>query len=137
MTIADQIRIMWRHASIIVAQRRRGKFICPEHEQQRSPLRDLAPNGDAWLKHTNGDRVCSYCGSLHPDDFVEIIRLKAEGKGGHLGRSDKGYKWYANRAGVSNAGDGGIKFYTWHSPGGDFAERVNAQLDAIHRNRAA
>lgn len=98
-----------------------------------NPLADRQfPGLDAWRQHPNGDRVCSFCGSLHPDDFVEIIRLKADGKGGAVHRSDKGYKWYAQRAGTTNAMDGGIKFYTWHGGGEGFADRVNAQLSRLN-----
>lgn len=27
---------------------------------------------DAWLLHANQDRVCSYCGSIHPNDYVRL-----------------------------------------------------------------
>jgi len=97
-----------------------------------NPLADRNfPGPDHWDQHKNGDRVCSFCGSLHPDDFVDIIKLKADGQGGAVHRSDKGYKWYAQRAGTTNAMDGGIKFYTWHGEGPEFAKRVNEQLDRI------
>lgn len=99
-----------------------------------SPMGDrVFPGPDVWQQHKNGDRVCSFCGSLHPDDFVEIIKLKADGKGGDVHRSDKGYKWYAQREGVSNAMNGGIKFYTWHGQGDDFATKVNEQLDRLKK----
>lgn len=103
-----------------------------------NPIADCQfPGPDVWLQHKNGDRVCSFCGSLHPDDFVEIIRLKADGQGGDVHRSDKGYKWYAQRAGVTNAMNGGIKFYTWHGEGADFAARVNEHLSRLTMMTAA
>lgn len=27
---------------------------------------------DSWLLHANQDRVCSYCGSIHPHDYIRI-----------------------------------------------------------------
>lgn len=40
------------------------------------PLRHNRPPlpQDSWLLHANHDRVCSYCGSLHPKDFVRLIK---------------------------------------------------------------
>lgn len=68
-----------------------------------------------WRKEKNGDRTCSYCGSLHPDDMIDIMYGYIEGKEGYeFEPSDKGYKIYAKRAGVKNAMEGGIKFYTNH-----------------------
>lgn len=29
---------------------------------------------DSWLLHANQDRVCSFCGSLHPQDYVRLVR---------------------------------------------------------------
>lgn len=29
---------------------------------------------DLWLLHANQDRVCSYCGSLHPHDFIRLLK---------------------------------------------------------------
>lgn len=84
-----------------------------------------APQGeDRWEQFkSNGDRVCSYCGSLHPDDWFNKVRLA----GGtspdapylqsvNVSRSDKNYKYYVRQPDVRNAGEGGIKFYAHHLP---------------------
>jgi len=46
---------------------------------------------------------CSYCGSMHPDDFMEVARGAAEGE---LGPTDKSYKVYVD--------PGYRKFYFQH-----------------------
>lgn len=58
-----------------------NKHTCP----RRSPLRDDGRNLDTW----RSDRTCSYCGSMHPDDFMQAIR---DGK--VIGPTDKSYKFY-------------------------------------------
>jgi len=79
---------------------------------------------DHWEKFkTNGNRVCSFCGSLHPEDLFELVRQCAEAPLDALYNSvpeiepsDKGYKIYVHQPGVRNAHEGGIKFYTQHLP---------------------
>jgi hypothetical protein len=79
---------------------------------------------DRWEKHkSNGDRVCSFCGSLHPDDFWRLVKASAEAPEDapyrdvvHIHLSDKGYKVYVDQPGVRNAMEGGIKFYKQHIP---------------------
>jgi hypothetical protein len=54
---------------------------------------------------------------LHPDDMIDIMyRYQQREEGYEFEPSDKGYKVYARRPGVQNAGEGGIKFYGWHVP---------------------
>lgn len=52
-------------------------------------------------------RGCSYCGSMHPDDFMEAMREGAE-----LGTTSKNYKAYVR--GYKNDGANGGKFYFQH-----------------------
>lgn len=87
---------------------------------------DRGEGQDRWQRFkSNGDRVCSYCGSLHPDDMFEIVRQSAEasedadyGSVPEIEPSDKFYKIYVRRPGVRNAMEGGIKFYVCHLPRG-------------------
>ena len=77
---------------------------------------------DRWRKFkSNGDRVCSFCGSLHPVDFFRLVESCANapddaafGSVGEVERSDKPHKVYVHQPGVRNAMEGGIKFYTHH-----------------------
>ena len=54
------------------------------------------PEDDKW----RDDKTCSYCGSLHPDDFM---RLAEEGK--PITPTDKNYKAYIDKS---------TKFYFQH-----------------------
>lgn len=79
---------------------------------------------DHWQKHkSNGDRVCSFCGSLHPDDFFRLVHEAAiapedadRGTVVDIETTDKSYKVYVHQPGVRNAYEGGIKFYIQHLP---------------------
>lgn len=79
---------------------------------------------DRWQKHkSNGDRVCSFCGSLHPEDFFRLVHESATAPEDaernevvEIEPSDKRYKVYIHQPGVRNAMEGGIKFYTPHLP---------------------
>ena len=78
---------------------------------------------DSW--HRIGpDRVCSYCGSIHPDDLAALldapdVQFEAA--------TNKSYKLYVHRDWIINAGMGGIKFYTWHADEALIA-KINARL---------
>ncbi len=79
---------------------------------------------DYWERFkTNGNRVCSYCGSLHPEDFLALVKQCANEQEDatyqssiRIEPSDKSYKIYVHQPGVRNAHEGGIKFYTQHLP---------------------
>lgn len=82
------------------------------------------PGLDRWQKFkSNGNRVCSFCGSLHPDDMFALTKQAANAPEDAPYRSvvdiepsDKNYKIYVSQPGVRNAHEGGIKFYTHHLP---------------------
>lgn len=91
------------------------ELICPE--RKNVPHQADKPS-DTWRVLPNGDRTCSFCGSLHPDDYLRILKLAAdEASPVTCERAvGKAYKWYVDQPGVRNALEGGIKFYTWHIP---------------------
>lgn len=68
-------------------------------------------------------RGCSYCGSMHPDDFLEALR-----EGALLGPTDKNYKAYV--AGYRNNGPNGGKFYYQH-----LSEEQRAEFIALLNDR--
>jgi hypothetical protein len=89
------------------------------------PFKRSGKNLDHWrkFKAPHGNRVCSYCGSLHPDDMFALVKQAAEAPEDaehnsvvEIEPSDKGYKIYVHQPGVRNAHEGGIKFYTQHLP---------------------
>lgn len=80
---------------------------------------------DFWSREVNGDRTCSFCGGMHPDDFVKIMEKIRDGVEGYrIDQSDKSYKVYVHQPDVKNADDGAIKFYKYHITAiGDELER--------------
>ncbi|RWX72567.1 hypothetical protein [Mesorhizobium sp. M2A.F.Ca.ET.039.01.1.1] len=110
-------------------------------DRDNNPLADRSfPGFDHWRKQPNGDRTCSFCGSLHEDDFLEIIDAYARGEPGYsFDPTTKGYKRYAHRPGVQNASQGGIKFYGWHAdqtPGPRWDRHKEIHGRAMARYRA-
>ncbi len=81
-----------------------------------SPGNLLVGTQDRWLKHPNGDLYCSYCGSMHPDRVMEIAQKILDGDLTiKFSPTDKGYKVYVRQPNVSDASEGGIKFYSQHT----------------------
>lgn len=56
-----------------------------------SPFHDSGTNLDVWRADAAGP-CCSYCGSLQPDRFLELVRA-----GWTVGPTDKSYKAYLSR----------------------------------------
>lgn len=87
-------------------------------------LRASEEGQDRWQKHkSNGDRVCSFCGSLHPEDFFRLVHESATAPEDaernevvEIEPSDKRYKCYVHQPGIRNAMEGGGKFYFQHIP---------------------
>jgi hypothetical protein len=123
-------------------------MLCPRRRESSLGDRNF-PGPDHWERHkSNGDRVCSYCGSLHPDDLFRLVKASAEAPEDaeyrtvvEIEPSDKAYKIYVDQPGVRNAGEGGIKFYTSHLPRdseGKIAVTEAQALEyseAVHRSR--
>ncbi len=85
---------------------------------------ERAENLDSWDK-VGDDLVCSFCGSLHPDRVIELIR---EYGWSIVDRSTMSYKMYIHRRDVPNVSFGGIKYYRWHDTV-RFVDAWNALLD--------
>lgn len=106
----------------------RQKLFCQTNEIHRCGKREDSPAGfmretgvdkalpDTWRKYPNGDRCCSYCGSLHPDDFMKLCTRALTDPAVSIDGTDKSYKVYVRQPGVVNASQGGIKFYMQHTP---------------------
>ncbi|KRS17544.1 hypothetical protein [Roseovarius indicus] len=94
-----------------------------------SPSPRFTPGPDTWIRCPNGDRVCSFCGSLHPEDFERLAKEAADKDSStFIDPTTKQYKWYVRRDEVPNASAGGIKFYSWHAPTDEVRNRINAVL---------
>lgn len=89
------------------------KHQCPSHTSHIPG--DDEP--DKWVQWGD-DRVCSYCGSLHPEEFINFLKdaIDPTKPRHYLGETTKGHKVYIHRPNVSNASEGAIKFYGWHTP---------------------
>lgn len=88
---------------------------CPRRMNEWGPW-DQKPDLDYWYR-VGQDRVCSFCGSLHPSDFLSLMKRAAEDDTCRIEPSTKGYKTYIYRDDVKDASQGGIKFYSQHLRG--------------------
>jgi hypothetical protein len=114
-------------------------FLCPRRTEHQV-LRPFVELRDCWIREVNGDRTCSYCGSMSEDDLVDIMTRFLAGEAGYsFSHSYKTYKVYAHRPGVGNASQGGIKFYKPHIDKGhpEFAKRCALFNEACARSREA
>jgi hypothetical protein len=80
------------------------------------------PLPDTWDMEPDGNRTCSYCGSIHPDDLMEICRKALVDERYGIEGTTKSYKVYVQQPGVRNAAEGAIKFYMHHAPAKPSAE---------------
>lgn len=71
---------------------------------------------DTWDLGPDGNRTCSYCGSIHFDDLMAICRKVPDDEGYSIDGTDKAYKVYVRQPGVMNASQGAIKYYKHHTP---------------------
>jgi hypothetical protein len=63
-------------------------MVCPRRSEGIPGALSNYPQTDEW-RQDGSYRTCSYCGSLHPDDFMQLVRDGAE-----VGPTDKSYKAY-------------------------------------------
>lgn len=71
---------------------------------------------DSWNRGPDGNRTCSYCGSIHAEDLMAICRMTLVDDRYGVEGTTKSYKAYIRQPGVRNAGEGAIKFYMAHAP---------------------
>jgi hypothetical protein len=102
---------------------------CPRRGEG-GPGLNIAKDGDHWKSFPNGQRTCSYCGSLHPDDM--LVLMNEHGLGA-IEPSTKQYKWYIARPYAAvNASLGPIKYYRMH----DTPELISKLKELLEQNRA-
>lgn len=88
---------------------KKAKATCPRRMAEYGPWKK-EEGLDGWSKGhgiIGQGRGCTFCGSMHPDDFMEAMR-----EGATLGVADKDYKAYVE--GYKNNGPNGGKFYYQH-----------------------
>lgn len=85
------------------------KQVCPSRSQNSGPWN--YGDGEDYWEIRGEDKCCSYCGSLHPDRVIELVKEQ----GWEIVEfTTKRYKCYVNRKNIPNASFGGIKYYRWH-----------------------
>lgn len=100
---------------------------CPRRMREYGPW-DHKEEEDRWDK-TGPDRVCSFCGSMHPEDFEAFLDrvLEDPDVNVRLDISDKSYKVYLRRPEIMNASQGAIKYYKQHTSQLDTADKQRLQ----------
>lgn len=95
------------------------------------------PLPDTWNMGPDGNRTCSYCGSIHCDDLMKIARLSLTDDRYGIEGTTKNYKVYVRQPGVRNASEGAIKFYMQHAPAAPSREdqELFAQSRRLTRER--
>lgn len=123
------LKVRWRRFLALFAE----KQVCP---RMAGMTRFKGWTSDYWERLPNGDHVCSACGCWHPVEFMAYVHA-----GGQLENTDKYYKVYVRRPGVSNAAQGAIKFYTPHldypsgRPLADITADIRAMNEALNSQR--
>jgi len=92
------------------------KISCPKRFNQPGPW-ELEEGLDAW-RRTGPDRTCTFCGCMHPDEFVAFLGIAANPNAPlQFVSCGKPGKFYIRRPDIPNASYGAIKFYDVHLQG--------------------
>lgn len=98
------------------------RHCCPDHAVVASvftnSVNENNPNPDRWDVR-DGFRSCSYCGSIHPDDLLELIKKHGISI---IEPTDKSYKCYINAPNFNFC-----KYYFWHNTT-ELIDEYNKQL---------
>lgn len=114
-----------------------GRHACPDRSGRPRMPGDEGPTPDTWRLMADGNRTCSYCGSMHPADLMKHCAKVIADPAYTLEMSDKAYKAYVSQPGVPNASHGAIKFYMWHVPSDvtEADQKLFAEARRISRER--
>lgn len=102
-----------------------GELVCP----LRMAGYPYAPgmDKDAWRVEANGERACSFCGSMHPEDFQAFLET-VDGMERWVELADGRHKVYVRRLEVRRQMRWPIKFYLAHYPDGETYGALNKAL---------
>jgi len=106
-----------REELAVAARAQFGAATCGRRMTEMGPW-EYREGLDWWEPQPNGERDCSFCGSMHPEDFDRFLDKVIADPDIHVrvGVTDKRYKFYVQRPEIKNAMEGPIKFYTHHAP---------------------
>lgn len=107
-----------------------GNHRCGDRGLPLSPSFGERPLPDTWDIGPDGNRTCSYCGSIHSDDLIAIARKALVDDRYGIEGTTKSYKVYVRQPGVRNASEGAIKFYMTHAPEKPSAQDQHLFADA-------
>lgn len=89
-----------------------ANFLC-----QSTATREGAPA--SWIT-VDGRRACSFCGSMHPDDYMAAMLATLDPEDPtYIDPTTKRYKWYVCK------GEWRGKFYSWHYPDAEWVAKAN------------
>lgn len=108
-----------------------GRQRCGRRDDPFAISRNDNAHPDTWDMGPDGNRTCSYCGSIHPDDLMKICRLVLTDERYAIEGTTKSYKVYVRQPGVVNASQGAIKFYKQHAPANPSQEDQDLFAEAV------
>lgn len=95
---------------------------CPRRNEVPDSMIITDPSEDHWI-NKDGLRTCSYCGSLHPKDFEDLLDKCVKGEYVIEKAIGKEYKFYIRNPKDINTQH---KFYIQHIPNNqEFIDRIN------------
>lgn len=112
-----------------------GRQRCGRRDDMFAWSRGDGPQPDTWDWGPDGNRTCSYCGSIHPDDLMKICELVLDDERYAIEGTTKSYKVYVRQPGVVNASQGAIKFYMQHAHKDPSEEQKKLFADACRVSR--
>lgn len=112
-----------------------GRQRCGRRDDAFSFNRDDGEAPDTWDLGPDGNRTCSYCGSIHPDDLMAICEKAITDERYGIEGTVKNYKVYVRQPGVRNASEGAIKFYRQHAPRAPSEREMRLFGDAVRLTR--
>lgn len=106
----------------------KARFTCPA--RMADPKATHVEGADYWQRR-GPDIECSYCRSMHPEDWFGWCRRCAEPDSRvRIDTSDKAGKWYIVRDGITHPGMGSTRFYHFHLP-----KEGSTELERLEWNR--
>lgn len=99
---------------------------CPGRRQE-GPWDASAACVDRW-EWRGDDRVCSFCGSLHPNDFESLLWRVLYDEQVLIFPADHANKIYLQRPEVSDASQGALKYKKWHNLSAEWVARINPRF---------
>ncbi len=100
---------------------------CPRRVREPGPW-EHEEGLDNWEKR-GPDRCCSFCGGIHPQDFLALMRQAADPESDvRIEQATGKSKWYITRKEVPTGAEGGMKTYGVHLVNTEWTDEIQAVL---------